>query len=91
MMKRTVALISLAVVTGCGTNLPDGSGITPELRRLCIGPLSEDDLTYIIRLVESDRDYGYSRSEEVYAALDVCGGSIGCNECIVAVVDSVYK
>lgn len=85
-------------VAGCGslpTGAPTGTslGIPSAVRDACIPRyvLTEADVQAFIFGVETDRENGFTKTEELLILLQACGTIPGCYTCGSAVVEYIYS
>lgn len=109
-MKRWTMLLLIAapLSIGCGTtgpvtqDEPDRLAVTSELRTACSGVgfppnlgLSDQDIETLLVGVDTDRQAGVTKTQEVLSILPVCEGypvetQFSCDTCYTAIINQVY-
>ena len=94
-MKRLLVVIVIPlVVAGCGTNVGIVTA-TPEgaARQTCREEgFMENVIDSFFVFIEVDRDDGFTKSEELLTALNICESDVSgsCINCLTAMIDAVY-
>ena len=97
-MRKTACLLIL--VAGCGSQIEQSVGrptVSEAVSRCRAFRMSDAQIDSFFIAIEADRDRGFTRAEEVEAALTQgCIGPRGnllgvCSDCALAIIDIVYR